>query len=83
MEHEYRIRSVPPTDLIAALKCEADRAEGEGMKHTAERQRKLALHLENAVVTVGKVCGENMRVQVDISVGVVVDVNPILRPEYR
>jgi aspartate aminotransferase-like enzyme len=84
-EHEYRIRSVPPTDLYAALRCEADRAEREGFGRTAERQRALALHLENAVLTLASLAGDDtrLRVQVDIAVHLVPNVNPVLRPEYR
>jgi hypothetical protein len=83
-ESEYRIRSVPPSDLGAALRCEADRAEREGFGHVAERQRALALHLENAVVTVARLAGDaELRVEVDIVVHLVPNVNPVLRPEFR
>jgi hypothetical protein len=82
--HEYRIRSVPASDLYAALRCEADRAEGEGFDRVAKRQRELALHLENAVITVARLAGDaELRVEVDLVVHLVPNVNPGLRPECR
>lgn len=44
------------TDTSVAFDCEADRAEREGFKHVAERQRAKALHLRNAYEHMRKFC---------------------------
>lgn len=83
MLNQYVIRGVSPIDVTVALRCEADRATRDGFPSVVERQTKLALHLENAVAHLQANLPEGHRVQVDIVVDVVPNVNPVLLPEYR
>lgn len=71
------------TDTSVAFDCEADRAEREGFKHVAERQRAKALHLRNAYEHMRKFCPEGYRVEAKIVVSHVPDVNPVLRDDCR
>ena len=66
------------SDGVAAFGAEADRAEAEGMKGVAERQRATALHLRNAVIHMQKHCPDGYRVQTEIVVSLVPAVNPTL-----
>ena len=74
---------VSAVDTWVALECEADRAEREGFKGVAERQRAVALHLRNAEHHMEKICPEGFRTEVKIVVSHVPDVNAVLKDEYR
>lgn len=79
-EYEF---SIPATDLSVALDCEADRAAREGFKLVESRQRAAALHLRNAIHAMQKICPEGFVVDTKIVVSHVVQVNPVLKDEYR
>lgn len=74
-QNQYAIH-VAPTDLWAALECEARRAASEDMMLTAERQHETALHLKNATYVMAGICPDDHRVQVRIVLDFVPDVNP-------
>jgi hypothetical protein len=83
MSETYEIRSVPTGDLLSALRIAAETARSEGFPNVAERDDALALHIENAIRTVASLAGDReLRVQVDLVVRLVPNVNPVLRPEY-
>lgn len=75
--------NVNAQDTSVAFDCEADRAEREGFTHVVERQRATALHLRNAVHQMQRLCPEGYRVETQIVVSHVPDVNPVLRDRYR
>lgn len=70
-------------DVAVALECEADKAEREGMKGIAKRQRATALHLRNAEHHMAKICPEGFRIKVELVVSHVPAVNAALRAEFR
>jgi aspartate aminotransferase-like enzyme len=82
MNTEYKFE-VSATDTSVAFDCEAERAEREGFKGVAERQRANALHLRNAVHHMQGLCPEGFRVETRIVVALVPHVNPVLRDEIR
>lgn len=67
---------IDTTDTVVAYECEADRAEREGFKNVAERQRATALHLKNAVAHMQEICPEGYRVRVKVVVSHEPNVNP-------
>jgi hypothetical protein len=71
------------TDTSVAFDCEADRAEGEGFKNVAERQRAKALHLRNAYHHMQSLCPEGYRVEAKIVLAHVPNVNAVLKDECR
>ena len=79
-EYTFHIEA---TDTSVAFDCEADRAEREGFKNVAKRQRATALHLRNAVHHMQSICPEGHRVATRIIVEHVPDVNSVLKDEYR
>jgi hypothetical protein len=84
MINEYTIPGVSTQDIFVALECEAERAEGEGFTGVAERQRALALHLQNAehaMQQLDRPVGH--RLQMNITFTFVPVVNPVLRKEFR
>jgi len=72
-----------PMDTSVAYDCEADRAEREGFKNVAKRQRDKALHLRNAVRHMEKLCPKGYRVEVKIVVSHVPNVNPVMLDHVR
>ena len=79
---EYRIPA-STMDLAVALRCEADRAEREKFPNVAERQRKAALHLENAEHHMRKLIPKGYRLRLDLVFSFEPAVNAQLQPEYR
>lgn len=74
---------VSAVDVSVAFSCEADRAKKEQFPNVEKRQRENALHVDNAVHHMKKICPEGFRVKTEIVVSHVPDVNPVLREEYR
>lgn len=75
-EYSFDISTV---DTYVALECEADRAEREGMTNVAKRQRATALHLRNAEKHMGTICPDGHRVEVQIVLRHVPNVNAVAR----
>lgn len=75
-EYSFHISTV---DTYVALECEADRAEREGMHGVAKRQREAATHLRNAEAHMIRLCPKGFRVETQIVITHVPDVNPVLR----
>lgn len=76
---DYTIQSIPPSDMWAALTCEADRAEREGFPNVAKRQRALATHMRNAQDAMVALCPEGYRVDMNIVFTITPNVNPVAR----
>ena len=70
-------------DVWCALDCEADRAEREGIKGVAKRQREVALHLRNASSHMAFLAPEGYRVRTQIVMDFVPAVNAVLRDDVR
>ena len=70
---------IDTTDTFVAYECEADRADREGFKHVANRQRAIALHLRNAVEHMQKICPDGYRIETKIVVTHVPNVNSVAK----
>lgn len=81
--HDQYSFHVDATDTAVAFDCEADRAEREGFTGVTKRQRANALHVRNAVHHMTQICPEGYRVEVQIVVSHVPNVNPVLRDSVR
>lgn len=82
MDTPYSIH-IDPTDVVVALRCEADRAEAEQFPNVAKRQRALALHIENATHHLRSITPNGYRLALTIDFHFQANVNPSLRPEFR
>lgn len=71
------------TDVWAGLIADARQAKRDEMLSVADRQNALAMHMQNAEHHMRKHAPSGCRLQLKLVYEWVLDVNPVLKPEFR